>query len=85
MEKLSVMKIAKDAILSSIESSAKGGKNVTGANTSYSGPSAPTSITTYVDGMNWGSDGHVGRLFGDSWAIDKPTTASFAGRLDIKK
>lgn len=85
MKKLSEMKIAKDAILSSIEAAAKGGRNVVGPGTTYYGPSAPTSIATYVDGIYWGPDGHNGSLFGDYWSIDKPLEMSKEAKLLIKK
>jgi len=72
MKKLSEMRIAKDAILSPIEAAAKGGRNVTGPGTTYYGPSAPTTLYTYVNGDYWGEDPHDGSLFGDWWHIDKP-------------
>lgn len=68
MKKLSEMQIAKDAILSDVESSDKGGRKV-GNGTDYYGPSNPSSITTYVDGMHWGEDGSSGSLFGDRYDI----------------
>lgn len=71
MKKLSEMRIAKEAILSDLENAAlKGGKFIDfGNGTTYNGPSNPSSIETYVDGMHWGQDGGVGSLFGDSWNI----------------
>ncbi len=68
MKKLSEMKIAKDAVLSEIEVSSIGGYRL-GSNTSYNGPSNPSSITTLVDGDYWGQDGSSGSLFGDSWSL----------------
>jgi len=83
MKKLSEMKIAKDAILSSIEAAAKGGFIQTGPGTTYTGPSNPTHITTYVDGMYWGEDGFDGFLFGDWWHIDKPIGMEGPGKFLI--
>jgi hypothetical protein len=83
MKKLSEMKIAKSAILSSIEAAAKGGRNVVGSGTTYYGPNAPSSIATYVDGFYWGQDPHQGSLFGDSWSIDKPLEMSKEGKFLI--
>ncbi len=85
MKKLSEMKIAKSAILSPIESAAKGGENVVGPGTTYYGPRYPTHITTYVDGMYWGEDSHSGSLFGDWWHIDKLMTTTEPAKLLIKK
>lgn len=68
MKKLSEMKFSKDALLSSIDSAAMGAYVSVGKGTSYYGPSNPSSITTYVDGINMGSDGLSGSLYGDSWA-----------------
>ncbi len=70
MKKLSEMKIAKDAMLSDIETAVKGGYVKVGAGTNYYGPSNPTSITTYLDGMNIGSDGLSGSIGGDSWSVN---------------
>lgn len=83
MKQLSEMKIAKEAILSEMEASSKGGVRV-GTGTNYYGPSNPSSISTYVDGMYWGSDGSEGSLFGDSWSAAF-NALNEAGQLQIKK
>ena len=84
MKKLIEMKIAKEAILSSVEADAKGG-NVWGASTSYQGPASPTSLTTYVDGFNMGADPYSGRAWGDWWNIDSSMQNVEAGILFIKQ
>lgn len=83
MKTINDMKVAKTAILSEMDNSSIGGYKV-GSNTSYSGPSNPSSISTYVDGSYWGSDGSSGSLFGDSWNIGF-SLASPAGKMLIKK
>lgn len=60
-----------------------GAVRVGGSNTSYYGPSNPSSITTYLDGMNIGSDGNSGSLAGDSWAASFSEGES--GTLNITK
>lgn len=83
MKKLSEMKIAKDALLSDIETAVKGGYVKVGAGTNYYGPSNPRSITTYLDGINIGSDGMSGSIGGDSWSVNGAIEG--AGRLMIAK
>lgn len=83
MKKLSEMKFSKDALLSKFDSLAMGAVRVGGTNTSYYGPSNPSSITTYVDGMSIGSDGNTGSLYGDSWSASFKEGES--GSLEIKK
>lgn len=72
MKKLAEMKIAQKAILTEIEASSKGGKPVfSGPNakdSSYFGPSSPSSITTFWEGMNMGADGAQGGYGGDNWS-----------------
>ncbi|WP_435262905.1 hypothetical protein [Tenacibaculum sp. nBUS_03] len=70
MKKLSEMKLATEAILTEMETAVKGERPV-GNGTEYYGPSNPSSITTYVDGMNWGEDGSSGSIFGDSYSIHR--------------
>ncbi|MDO9186371.1 MAG: hypothetical protein Q7W13_10205 [Bacteroidia bacterium] len=81
MKKVTEMKIAKEAILSEMEASTKGGVDK-GSTTNYVGPSQPRSLTTYVDGNLYGADGSSGSLYGDSWAaVFNPNNA--AGALDV--
>jgi len=68
MKKLSEMKIAKEAVLSEMETRVTGGNQV-GSNTNYYGPGNPTSIATYIDGVYFGQDAGTGSLYGDSWSI----------------
>ena len=87
MRKLSEMKIAKEAMLSEVETAEKGGRVVTGANTNYYGPSNPTSLYTYVDGFPWGPDELSGSLFGDSWrtyAVKEEPSFQIA-KLDVSE
>lgn len=65
MKRLSEMNIAKEAMLSTVDATAKGGRP---ASTNKYG-SGGGSITTYVDGMSWGSDASSGSLFGDRWSF----------------
>ncbi|MFY9311595.1 MAG: hypothetical protein WAQ28_21300 [Bacteroidia bacterium] len=83
MKKVTEMKIAKEAILSEMEASAKGGVDISNpSKTNYSGPSQPRSITTYVDGNLYGADGTSGSLYGDSWsAAFNPNNA--AGTMNV--
>lgn len=83
MKKLSEMKIAKEAILTEMETAAKGGVKV-GTGTNYYGPSNPSSISTYVDGMYWGSDGSSGSLFGDSWSATFERLAE-PGSMNVRR
>lgn len=81
MKKVTEMKVAKEAILSEMEASTKGGLDH-GLTTNYSGPSQPRSLTTYVDGNLYGADGSSGSLFGDSWSsVFNPNNA--VGSLDV--
>lgn len=83
MKKLSELKIAKDAILSNVEADAKGG-NIWGTNTSYQGPDNPTSLTTFENGINMGSDPYRGRLGGDYWVISDLMRDPYLGMISIK-
>lgn len=80
------MKIAKEAILSELESSLLMGglPRIDGTNTSYYGPDNPASLSTYVDGVPWGEDGMSGSLFGDSWACSLEHTEG-VGTLEIQR
>ncbi|NLA23650.1 MAG: hypothetical protein GX879_01660 [Bacteroidales bacterium] len=80
MKKLSEMKIAKEAILSSVEADAKGG-NAWGSNTSYVGPAAPTQLWTDFVGN---PDPYSGRMYGDWWRIDDSMADPFYGMISIK-
>jgi len=85
MKKLNEMKIAKEAILSELESSILiGGRPRVGDYTSYYGPDNPSSLFTYVDGAPWGEDGTSGSLFGDSWACSLEHTEG-VGTLEIQR
>lgn len=84
MKTLSEMQIAKEAILSEMEVSSVGGIRV-GAGTDYSGPSNPSSVSTYVDGMSTGDDGTSGSMFGDSWSLSIVGTITSSGLLKITK
>jgi len=75
MKKLTEMKIAKEAILSEIDSSIKGGRP---SSTNKYG-SGGGSISTYVDGVSWGSDASSGSLFGDSWSFALAIAISASG------
>ncbi|NLA23539.1 MAG: hypothetical protein GX879_01090 [Bacteroidales bacterium] len=83
MKKLSEMKIAKEAILSSVEADAKGG-NMWGTNTSYQGPDHPISLTTLLDGIDIGTDPYRGRLGGDYWVISDLMRDPYLGMISIK-
>lgn len=80
MKKISEMNIAKEAILSKMESSNKGG--LVGLNTNYYGPAHPSSLTTLVDGAPWGNDNASGSLFGDTWSFTFDQY-SYTGILDV--
>jgi len=84
MKKLSEMKIAKDAILSPLEADAKGG-NAWGSNTSYAGPTAPTTLLTdWGQGPPYDPDPYSGRMLGDWWNIDASMSNFATGLLSIK-
>lgn len=83
MKKINEMKMAKSAILSEMEKSNIGGWVKVGPGTNYYGPSNPSHITTYVDGMYWGEDGLSGSLFGDYWSVNGFMASAPAGLFKI--
>lgn len=82
MKKLSELKIAKEAILSSVEADAKGG-NAWGSNTSYFGPECPTTLHTDYDGL-FITDSYTGRMGGDWWSICDSMSSLESGIIYIK-
>lgn len=72
----------KRAILGDMDLSGKGAASW-GSNTTYLGPSNPSSVATYVDGVYWGSDAQSGKLYGDWWDLSFSSVQN-AGMLYIK-
>ncbi|MDD2634030.1 MAG: hypothetical protein PHW82_00865 [Bacteroidales bacterium] len=69
MKSLNQIKKEKQSLLGDIDFSQTGGMYL-GANTSYMGPSNPSSLTTILDGLDLGRDPFSGSLAGDRWKID---------------
>jgi len=88
MKSFQEMQIQKELLMSEQEKIEVIGGRQVGNGTDYFGPSNPSSISTYVDGFYWGSDGTSGNLFGDSYNIARKVHFTVGGpvaKMTVKK